>query len=199
MLINQQLALNSIELVLGSGSPRRSALLSDMGLSFTQRVSRVEEQYPSKLGGGEIALYLALLKADALRSSLTPNELLITSDTVVWCADRSLEKPSNRAEAASMLEQLSGCTHTVYTSLCLTSTARQKTQLAETQVTFKTLSAQEIDHYLRGEKVYDKAGAYGIQDWIGLIGITEIKGSYFTVMGLPTHLLYQGLNDWMNS
>ena len=199
MLIHQQLALNSIELVLGSGSPRRSALLSEMGLSFTQRVSRVEEEYPSKLSGGEIALYLAQLKADALRSALTPNELLITSDTVVWCADRSLEKPSSRAEAASMLEQLSGCTHTVYTSLCLTSMARQEAKLAETQVTFKTLSAQEIDHYLNGEAVYDKAGAYGIQDWIGLIGITEIKGSYFTVMGLPTHLLYEALNDWMNS
>ena len=199
MLIHQQLALNSIELVLGSGSPRRSALLTDMGLSFTQRVSRVEEEYPSKLSGGEIALYLAQLKADALRSALTPNELLITSDTVVWCADRSLEKPSSRAEAASMLEQLSGCTHTVYTSLCLTSMARQEAKLAETQVTFKTLSAQEIDHYLNGEAVYDKAGAYGIQDWIGLIGITEIKGSYFTVMGLPTHLLYEALNDWMNS
>lgn len=199
MLINQQLARNSIELVLGSGSPRRSELLHDMGLSFTQRVSRVEEHYPSTLSGGEIALYLARLKADALRSTLTPNELLITSDTVVWCADGSLEKPSNRAEAASMLNQLSGRTHTVYTSLCLTSTARQETQLAETQVTFKTLSAQEIDHYLSGESVYDKAGSYGIQDWIGLIGITEIKGSYFTVVGLPTHLLYQALNDWMNS
>ena len=199
MLIHQQLALNSIELVLGSGSPRRSALLTDMGLYFTQRVSRVEEEYPSTLSGGEIALYLAQLKADALRSTLTPNELLITSDTVVWCADRSIEKPSSRAEAASMLEQLSGCTHTVYTSLCLTSMARQEAKLAETQVTFKTLSAQEIDHYLNGEAVYDKAGAYGIQDWIGLIGITEIKGSYFTVMGLPTHLLYEALNDWMNS
>jgi len=199
MLINQQLALNSIELVLGSASPRRSALLTDMGLSFTQRVSRVEEQYPSTLNGGEIALFLARLKADALRSALTPNELLITSDTVVWCANRSLEKPSTRAEAASMLEQLSGCTHTVYTSLCLTSTARQEVRLAETQVTFKTLSAQEIDYYLNSEAVYDKAGAYGIQDWIGLVGISEIKGSYFTVMGLPTHLLYQALNDWMDS
>ena len=198
-MIHQQLALNSIELVLGSASPRRNALLSEMGLPFTQRISKVEESYPSSLKAGEIALFLARLKADALRSTLTPNELLITSDTVVWCTNRSLEKPSSRAEAASILEQLSGCTHTVYTSLCLTSMARQEAKLAETQVTFKTLSAQEIDHYLNGEAVYDKAGAYAIQDWIGLIGITEIKGSYFTVMGLPTHLLYEALNDWMNS
>ncbi|MDA0950958.1 MAG: Maf family nucleotide pyrophosphatase [Bacteroidetes bacterium] len=199
MLIHQQLALNSIELVLGSASPRRSALLNDMGLSFTQRVSRVEESYPSSLQAGKIALYLARLKANALRSTLTPSELLITSDTVVWCTNRSIEKPSSRAEAESMLEQLSGCTHMVYTALCLTSTARQEAQLAETQVTFSTLSPQEIDYYLDREDVLDKAGAYGIQDWIGLIGITEIKGSYFTVMGLPTHLLYQALNDWMNS
>ena len=97
-----------------------------------------------------------------------------------------------------MLQQLSGCTHQVFTSLCLTSTLRQVTQLAETQVTFKTLSPQEIDYYLDREDVLDKAGAYGIQDWIGLIGITEIKGSYFTVMGLPTHLLYSALTDWVN-
>ena len=197
-MIHQQLALNSIELVLGSASPRRNALLSEMGLPFTQRISKVEESYPSSLKAGEIALFLARLKADALRSTLTPNELLITSDTVVWCTNRSLEKPSSRAEAAEMLQQLSGCTHQVFTSLCLTSTLRQLTQLAETQVTFKTLSPQEIDYYLDREDVLDKAGAYGIQDWIGLIGITEIKGSYFTVMGLPTHLLYSALTDWVN-
>lgn len=197
-MIHQQLALNSIELVLGSASPRRNALLSEMGLPFTQRISKVEESYPSSLKAGEIALFLARLKADALRSTLTPNELLITSDTVVWCTNRSLEKPLRRAEAAEMLQQLSGCTHQVFTSLCLTSTLRQVTQLAETQVTFKTLSPQEIDYYLDREDVLDKAGAYGIQDWIGLIGITEIKGSYFTVMGLPTHLLYSALTDWVN-
>jgi septum formation protein len=197
-LIHQQLAHKGIELVLGSASPRRESLLRDMGLTFTKRVSHIEETYPPTLTRGEIASYLARAKADALKSTLSPHEWLLTSDTVVWCNHTSLEKASTRQEAAEMLKKLSGGTHHVFSAICLTATTAQETWLAETRVTFKALSNEEIDYYLTIENPFDKAGAYGIQDWIGLVGITAIEGSYFTVMGLPTHLVYRALSSWLS-
>ncbi len=196
-MIAEQLAHKEISLILGSNSPRRAALLNELGLTFSQRASSVDEIYPKHLKAGEIATYLSELKAMALQSDLTENELLITSDTVVWCDDRSLEKPQSTEEAIEMLSFLSGKAHKVYTAISLCDQKRMRSEVDCTQVFFKTLSQDEIHFYVSNYKVMDKAGAYGIQDWIGLIGIQELKGSYFNVMGLPTHLLYALLLDWI--
>lgn len=196
-MIAEQLAHKGLHLVLGSNSPRRVALLHELGLTFSQRASDIDETYPTHLKAGEIATYLSELKAMALQSNLTENELLITSDTVVWCDDRSLEKPRSTEEAIEMLSFLSGKTHEVYTAISLCDQRRMRSKADCTQVFFKTLSKDEIQFYVSNHKVMDKAGAYGIQDWIGLIGVQELKGSYFNVMGLPTHLLYSLLQDWI--
>lgn len=187
--------LKGWHIILGSGSPRRKIFFEELGLEFEVRLKPVKETYPKTLKGSEISDYLAELKANALRQSLRGNELLITSDTVVWWQEESLEKAANAQEAAQMLQKLSGQWHQVITSVCFTTTTTQKTLHAITKVKFKELDSEEISYYVKQFKPFDKAGAYGIQEWLGSIAIEEIQGSYNNVVGLPTHLVYKTLMD----
>ena len=167
----------------------------DMELDFEIRVKSVEESYPEHLEGGDISDFLAKLKAEPLKESLSSKDILLTSDTVVWHNNKSLAKASNEIEAADMLETMSGDWHQVITSVCFTTTEVQKIVRQVTEVKFAKLSRKEIDHYISTFKPYDKAGAYGIQEWIGLVGIEEIRGSYTNVVGLPTQLVYTTLYE----
>ncbi len=183
-------------LILASKSPRRKALLEEMGIPFTAKSKPTEEDYPKHLKGADIAEFLAHKKALAFADEITENEIVLSSDTVVWCDSKSLEKAKTESEAAEMLRFLSGKKHHVITGVCLFSTLKTETFSDAVEVTFKTLTEKEIKHYINTCKPFDKAGAYGIQEWIGMIGISEIKGSYFTVMGLPTHLVYHRLQNF---
>jgi len=164
-----------------------------MGLDFEIRLKQVEEVYPSSLQGSEISDYLAELKADAFDGSLEDNDILITSDTVVWYKGKSLAKPTDIKEACDMLTELSNDWHDVITSVSFKTSTSQKTVNHTTKVKFKALAPDEIRYYVEGYKPFDKAGGYGIQEWIGLIGIEEIQGSYTNVVGLPTQLVYKTL------
>lgn len=179
--------------VLASGSPRRQQFLRDMGLDFEVRLKEVDEVYPDTLKAGEITDYLAGLKADAFKGEIKPNELLITSDTIVWLGEKAIGKPRDSNDAKRMLGGLSGKVHQVFTSVCLRTASDNVIFHDVTNVTFAPLRAADIDHYINTYKPLDKAGAYGIQDWIGLIGISRIEGSYTNVVGLPTEKLYRHL------
>ncbi|WP_405396718.1 Maf family nucleotide pyrophosphatase [Maribacter sp. Asnod2-G09] len=185
--------LKEYHLILASGSPRRHQFFKDMELDFEVRIKSVDEIYPEELKGAEISDYLAKLKAEIFKPDLQPKDILITSDTVVWHNNESLAKAEDSTEAESMLNKLSGDWHQVISSVCFTTTERQIVQHSITEVKFKNLSKDEIQHYIKEYQPYDKAGAYGIQEWIGLIGIEEIKGSYTNVVGLPTQLVYETL------
>lgn len=183
-------------LLLGSQSPRRAQLLRDLGLRFRQKGAAIDERYPAHLQGAAIAEFLAQAKAQALQKHWREGEVLLCSDTVVWCEGQSLEKAADAEEAKAMLRQLSGKKHEVISALCLWSPEKELLHSDRCVVHFRTLSEAEIEHYVNQYQPFDKAGAYGIQEWIGMIGIPKIEGSYFTVMGLPTHLLIAALNDW---
>ncbi len=185
--------LKDYKLILASGSPRRKQFFEDMGLDFEIRLKQVEEVYPSSLKGSEISDYLAELKASAFDGSLVNKDILITSDTVVWYKGKSLAKPADKKEACEMLTELSNDWHNVITSVSFTTTTSQKTVNHKTRVKFKALAKDEIQYYVERYKPFDKAGGYGIQEWIGLIGIEEIQGSYTNVVGLPTQLVYKTL------
>lgn len=185
--------LKKYTLILASGSPRRQELLKDLDIDFTIQLKEVEEKYPQNLKAQEITDYLAELKSEPFKNIITEKEIIITSDTIVWLNNTALGKPKNYEEAFAMLKSLSNTTHEVITSICLTGKEFKKTVNDTVKVYFKELSDQEIDYYLQTYKPYDKAGAYGIQEWIGKIGITKIEGSYFTVMGFPVHKLYKEL------
>lgn len=185
--------LKGYKLILGSGSPRRKKFLEDLELDFEVRPKSVEEVYPKDLKGEQISSYLAKLKAVPFKQDLKTKEIVLTSDTVVWFNNESLAKASNTAEAIQMLRKLSGDWHEVITSVCFTTSTTQKTVSATTLVKFMDFSDEEINYYVEQCKPFDKAGAYGIQEWIGMIGISEIKGSYTNVVGLPTHLVYKTL------
>lgn len=185
--------LKKYTLILASGSPRRQELLKDLDIDFTIQLKEVEEKYPQNLKAQEITDYLAELKSEPFKNIITEKEIIITSDTIVWLNNTALGKPKNYEEAFTMLKSLSNTTHEVITSICLTGKEFKKTVNDTVKVYFKELSDQEIDYYLQTYKPYDKAGAYGIQEWIGKIGITKIEGSYFTVMGFPVHKLYKEL------
>ena len=181
------------QLVLGSKSPRRQQLLSDLGLPFEVRTIEVDEAFPAHLQAHEIPMYLATIKAEAYRPTLQPNELLITADTVVWVDGKVLNKPADRDEALDMLQMLNGRSHEVYTGVGLTTVSEHRGFYDRTAVTFSKLSPEELAFYVDHYAPYDKAGSYGAQDWIGLVGIASLEGSYFNVMGLPVHQLYQEL------
>ena len=181
--------------ILASGSPRRQAFFKDLDLDFEVRLKPVKEEYPSRLTHFEISNYLAQLKALPFKEELKPNDILITSDTIVWHNTTALGKPQDANEAFQMLKSLSDSTHEVITSVCFTAINFEKTLHDITKVTFKKLTEDEIWYYINTSKPFDKAGAYGIQEWIGQIGVTKLEGSYFNVMGLPTHLVYKTLND----
>jgi septum formation protein len=185
--------LNGHTVILASGSPRRQAFFKEMGLDFVVRTKDVEEVYPEHLKGSEIANYLSVLKANAQKDTLRDKEILITSDTVVWHKETSLAKPFDTGEAKAMLKRLSGDWHEVITSVCFTTMAQQKVVNHTTRVKFRELQDFEIDHYVDQYQPFDKAGGYGIQEWIGLVGIEAIQGSYTNVVGLPTHLVYKTL------
>lgn len=182
------------KIILASSSPRRQELLKNMDLNFEINCREVEEIYPEGLKGKDIAEYLAKLKASAFNHSEIPEEhILITADTVVCVGDQLLAKPNDFKHAREMLELLSDKWHEVITGVCLKSNQKEKIFSASTQVRFKALSFSEIKYYIEKYKPYDKAGAYGIQEWIGFIGIKEISGSFYNVMGLPVQKLYEEL------
>lgn len=180
-------------LILASGSPRRQELLKTLGVPFEIRIKEIDEVYPKHLKKSEISDYLALLKSNAFVEELHPKDLLITSDTIVWYHNMALGKPKSKDEAFQMLQKLSGKTHEVITSVCLKSLQKEDIFNYITKVTFKELSTEEIQFYIDNYNPMDKAGAYGIQDWIGQIGVTKIEGSYFNVMGFPIHKIYSQL------
>ena len=182
-------------LILASGSPRRQQFFKDLGLDFEIRLKEVEEVYPPKLKHFEISDYLAQLKSLPFENELKENDILVTSDTIVWHNDKALGKPRNSQEAFDMLSSMSDATHEVITSVCFKTTTFQKTVASVTKVTFKPLSSEEINYYIDNYKPFDKAGAYGIQEWIGAIGITKIEGNYNTVVGLPLDVVYRELTN----
>ncbi|WP_127138866.1 Maf family nucleotide pyrophosphatase [Flagellimonas oceanensis] len=187
--------LKDKKIILGSGSPRRKMFLEELGLDFEVGPKSVEEVYPEALQGQEISEYLAKLKATPFLEELEPNQIVITSDTLVWHNNTSLAKASDKAEAFEMIKTLSGDWHEVITSVCFTTKDAQKTVSGVTKVKLKEFLDDEINYYIDTCQPFDKAGAYGIQEWIGMIGITEIQGSYTNVVGLPTDLVYKTLME----
>ncbi len=187
--------LEKLTIILASGSPRRKQFFEDLDLKVKIDVRPVDEVYPEHLKASEISDYLAVLKASKFTGSLLENQVVITSDTVVWHNGLSLSKPANAQEAYEMIKTLSNDWHEVITSVCFTSAKSQKTVNSTTQVKFKLLTDEEIWYYVHKYKPFDKAGGYGIQEWIGLIGIEEIKGSHANVVGLPTHLVHETLME----
>ncbi|MEQ8218815.1 MAG: Maf family protein [Arenibacter sp.] len=185
--------LKEYQLILASASPRRQQFFREMEIDFTVHPIHVKEIYPDHLKGAEISDYLAELKAAGYEKKLEIKDILITSDTVVWHDNASLAKPADPDEAFSMLNTLSNDWHEVITSVCFTTREQQMTVNQCTRVKFKELTSGEIEYYIRNYNPFDKAGGYGIQDWIGLIGIEEIQGSYTNVVGLPTQLVYKTL------
>jgi len=180
-------------IILASGSPRRQELFKELGVNYSIKVKEVDEIYDSTLKKEEITNYLAELKANAYSNEIGNNDIIITADTIVWQNNKALEKPKNKLEAIKMLQQLSGTKHSVFSSICIKNKYLQKVFYDETIVYFKKLSEQELVYYVENYKPFDKAGAYGIQEWIGLIGVTRLEGSYYNVMGLPVHKLYEEL------
>lgn len=191
-------AFKSYQIILASGSPRRQSLLKSLGVDFEIRLKPINEVYPKTLQREYITNYLAQLKAEVFKADLNPKDILITSDTIVWLKDKALEKPIDRAHAIQMLHSLSNTMHEVITSVCFTTTETQLTEFCITEVHFKALTTAEIEFYVDHFKPFDKAGAYGIQEWIGEIGITHINGSYLNVVGFPLHLVYKTLNDMVS-
>jgi septum formation protein len=185
--------LNTINIILASGSPRRQQFFKEMDLHYTIRLKEIEEIYPEHLKAEEITNFLAVLKASAFENELEKNDVLVTSDTIVWLNDKALGKPKDYDDAFKMLQQLSNQTHEVITSVCLKSIHKTEVFHCVTKVTFANLSDEAIRYYLDNYQPFDKAGSYGIQDWIGLIGISKIEGSYTNVVGLPTEMLFQKL------
>lgn len=188
--------LENYKLVLASKSPRRQQLLRNLELEFDVRPVDLDEVYPEELGMTAIPEYVAQAKADALLDTLQENELLITADTIVWKDEKVLGKPKTREEAIRMLSELSGSQHQVITGMNLQTRAKKISFHAVTEVWFDEMSEEEITYYVDKYKPYDKAGAYGIQEWIGYVAINKIEGSFYNVMGLPVHKLYQYLKEF---
>ena len=184
------------KIILASGSPRRQQFLKELDIDFEIRLKEIEEIYPDHLQAEEITDFLAKLKASAFENDLQDNEVLITSDTIVWLENKALGKPSDASQAVKMLTEMSGKTHKVITSVCIKTTQKELVFHDETLVTFAKLTLKEIEYYLNIYKPFDKAGSYGIQEWIGLVAIEKIEGSYANVVGLPTHKLYKELMNF---
>jgi len=186
--------MKKYHIILASNSPRRRDLLAGLDIPFEVRVlPDIEENYPKGLSVNEIPEYIAAEKADAYRAQMADDELIITADTVVILGQEALGKPTDADDACRMLRMLSGRTHQVTTGVCLTTKEQQKHFSVTTNVTFGTLTEEEIHHYVTKYKPFDKAGAYGIQEWIGYIGVTGLEGSYYNVMGLPIQRIYTEL------
>lgn len=185
--------LQKYKLILASGSPRRQQFFKDLDLDFEIRLKEIEEIYPSELKAEKITNYLAELKAKAFEGELKENEILITSDTIVWFNDKALGKPKDVQDAFTILKSLSNATHEVITSVCFKTVDNTAVLYEITKVTFNELSDEAIWYYIENYKPFDKAGAYGIQEWIGFVGVSKIEGSYANVMGMPTDKVYEYL------
>lgn len=190
--------LKGYKIILASGSPRRQQFFKDLDLDFEIRLKEVEEVFPEALQAEEITDYLALLKAQAFEGELNDGEILVTSDTIVWFNGKALGKPKDFADALRILQSLSDATHEVITSVCIRTNQETKVFHDFTTVTFNAISDDAIRYYLEHYKPYDKAGAYGIQEWIGFIAVRKIEGSYANVMGLPVDKVYEYLSTFGN-
>jgi septum formation protein len=189
--------LNKFRIILGSQSPRRQALLRELGLEFKVVTKDWDEYYPAYLTGAEIALYVAEEKAKSFLQEIRGNEIVVTADTIVWCSNEVLPKPTDREDALRIIRKISGRTHEVITGVCLLSSVKMVSFHSSTRVTFSELTDEEIVHYINRYKPYDKAGAYGIQEWIGLAACSSIEGSYFNVVGLPVEQVYRELKKFV--
>lgn len=189
--------LNKYKVILGSNSPRRKELLAGLDIDFEVRViPGIDESYPSTIKAEDVPVFLARKKAEAYRKEMASDELLITADTIVWTFERMMGKPTSRAEAVSMLFALSDHVHEVITGVCIMTKDKTIDFSVATAVCFAKLSAADVDYYIEKYRPYDKAGAYGIQEWIGYIGVEAINGSFYNVMGLPVQRLYQELKKF---
>lgn len=196
-MFNGQWSMMKYKIILASNSPRRKELLAGLDVQFEVRIiPGIDESYPDTLPTMDIAEYIAQKKAKAYRETMADDELIITADTIVVLDDKVLGKPKDAEEARCMLHALSGKTHQVVTGVVLTTKELQKHFSVVSNVTFKTLSDNEIDYYVDTYKPMDKAGAYGIQEWIGYVGVTRLEGSYFNVMGLPVQRIYEAMKEF---
>jgi septum formation protein len=186
-------SLNEFKIILASRSPRRQQLMHELGLKFDVVIKEYEETFPEGLSGKQIAQHVAFEKAASFKSELKPNEIVIAADTIVWCNNKVLGKPLNREDAAYIIKEISGKTHEVITGVSIRSLSKESTFSESTKVTFDTIAEEEIYYYIDKFKPYDKAGAYGIQEWIGIAACSRIEGSYFNVVGLPVQRLYKEL------
>ena len=190
--------ISNLEIILGSQSPRRRELMAGLDLPFTAVTIDADEHYPAELQGGDIPYYISRAKAHAYEGKLKEDQILITADTIVWLEGHMLGKPHDEAEAYAMLRALSGKTHQVFTAVTFVQKGKaMETVVDKTDVTFCELTDEEIRHYIQKYRPFDKAGAYGVQEWIGYIACTEMKGSYFNVMGFPVHLVYKVLKQML--
>ncbi|MCC5916297.1 MAG: septum formation protein Maf [Cryomorphaceae bacterium] len=184
---------------MASNSPRRHQLLREMGIAFTVVQHRAEEVYPAGISGSEIVCFLSEKKAASVIDELADDQILITSDTIVWFEGKPMEKPANKNESREMLTALSGNKHTVYSGVTLMNKIHHKTFWVETEVYFDDISEDEVDYYIDHFKPFDKAGSYGMQDWLGMVKVRKITGSYTNVVGLPTAQLYQNLKEFIQT
>ena len=190
--------LKKYRIILASASPRRKELLSGLDIDFEVRsLPSVDESFPAELQGGDIPLYISRQKADAYRPQMASDELVITADTIVWLGGVALGKPSGKEDARRMLRNMSGKTHSVFTGVTITTKEVQRSFVAQSDVTFSVLTDEEIEYYIEKYKPMDKAGSYGAQEWIGYVGMQNIVGSYFNVMGLPVQRLYAELKSFL--
>ena len=193
------MVITPYHIILASNSPRRKELLGGLGIDFEVRIIEgIDESYPADLPTAEVAEYISHKKAAPYLSQMTADELVITADTIVVLGTQVMGKPHDEADACRMLRALSGQTHQVITGVTLTTLQRQQSFSVTTDVTFKPFTDDEIHHYVTHYRPFDKAGAYGIQEWIGYIGVTSLRGSYFNVMGLPVQRIYEALKDFAN-
>lgn len=190
--------VNNYRIILASQSPRRQQLLSELGIKFDIVVMDYDESFPEGLGGTEIAHYVSEQKAGMFKKIIKENEIVIAADTIVWCNGQVLGKPADKDDARRILKEISGNTHEVITAVTLLSSSKKVTFSDSTKVTFEKLSPEEIDYYIDEYSPYDKAGAYGIQEWIGIVACSRIEGSYFNVVGLPVQKLYYELKKFIN-
>jgi septum formation protein len=184
-------------IILASQSPRRQQLLKELGLDFEVRIKDFPETYPENIEGKDIALYIAKQKGELYKSEISDNEIVITADTIVWCDNSVLGKPVDKEDAVRILRKISGNTHEVITGVCLLSKEKEKLFYVSTKVTFEVITEEDIEFYIENFRPFDKAGAYGIQEWIGIIGCSSIEGSYFNVVGMPVHQLYKELQQFV--
>ena len=190
--------LDQYQIICASGSPRRQQFLKDLNIPYKVKLRSVDEVFPEELKGKEIPEFLAKLKAEAYKDLLN-NEIIITGDTIVWHNGKALNKPKDKSEAFTMISSLQNSWHEVISAFCIKSKNKVVVKSDTTKVYFQQLSDDEINYYIDNYKPFDKAGAYGIQEWIGQIGISKIEGSYFNVMGFPTHLFYRTLKEFISN